>query len=369
MKKKPVPRRRPVRPPYAPKAGLPPGSIVYVGDLKVDRTSFTLFDYDADRLRTIVFDSLQESRQHQKQYARLWLATHGVHDPQVMKEIGNRFHLHPLVLEDIANTQQRPKLEEYDGYFFVVLRAFHYLPEEHGCVSEQISLVIGKDFLLSFQEQSSKLFDPIRIRLQDNIGNLRNKGSGELMHALMDAVVDQYFVVVEAMNRDIEELEDGLISSREGSSIEEINRYKREILDIRRAVWPLREVLGNIQRLPEEMLSKDAQLYFRDVYDHVVHVIEQLDFMRDLIGSLLDIYLSFISNRLNAEVRILTIITTAFAPATLLTGFFGMNFHHMPWLARHDGWLLVVWLIMVSALALLAALFWKRWWPRLRRPS
>jgi magnesium transporter len=350
---------------YAPKAGLPPGSIVHVGDVKVDQTSFSLFDYDAENLREITFDSLETSRQHQRQNTLIWLAVHGVHEPAVMEEIGRRFKLHPLVLEDIANTQQRPKLDEYGDYFFVVLRAFRYNHEMRDASSDQISIVVGKDFVLSFQERASPLFDPIRNRLRKGSGSLRTAGPGAILHALIDAIVDQYFVVVEAMNQDIEDLEDNLIGGRSNHSIEDINHFKRETVEIRRAVWPLREVLGSVQRLPVTMLSHDTQLYFRDVYDHTVHVIEQLESMRDMISGLLDIYLSSVSNRLNAEVRMLTIVTTAFAPATLLTGFFGMNFHYLPWLERNDGWELVVALIVAAGLGLIIALFWRRWWIRL----
>ncbi|MBS1210162.1 MAG: magnesium and cobalt transport protein [Proteobacteria bacterium] len=350
---------------YAQKAGQAPGSIIHLGDIKVDQTSFTLFDYDAENLREITFDSLEASRQHQRQHRMIWLNVHGVHEPAVMEEIGRRFKLHPLVLEDIANTRQRPKLDEYEHYTFIVLRSFHYNSAEHDASSDQISLILGRDFVLSFQELSSGLFDPIRNRLRKKIGNLRAAGPDGLLHALIDSIVDQYFVVVEAMSIDLEELEEQLLSGTDRHSIEEINHFKRETLEIRRAVWPLREVLNSVQRMPGGFLSAETQLYFRDVYDHTVHVIEQLDSLRELIGGLLDIYLSSVSNRLNAEVRMLTVVTTVFAPATLLTGFFGMNFHYIPWLDNQDGWLRVVIMIVAAGLALIIALFWRRWWVRI----
>ncbi|MDP5240764.1 magnesium/cobalt transporter CorA [Uliginosibacterium sp. 31-16] len=350
---------------YASKAGQAPGSIIHVGEIKVDQTSFSLFDYNADSLREITFDTLEASRQHQRQHRLIWLNVHGVHDPRVMEEIGKRFKLHPLVLEDIANTRQRPKLDEYEDYVFIVLRAFRYDSVQHDASSDQISLVLGRDFVLSFQERSSGLFDPIRNRLRKGIGNLRSAGPDGLLHALIDAVVDQYFVVVEAMSIDVEELEENLLAGADRHSIEDINHFKHETLEIRRAVWPLREVLNSVQRTPTGLLLPETQLYFRDVYDHTVHVIEQLDSLRELIGGLLDIYLSSVSNRLNAEVRMLTVVTTVFAPATLLTGFFGMNFHYIPWLDAQDGWLRVLALIVAAGLALIIALFWRRWWVRI----
>ncbi|GAB2883346.1 magnesium/cobalt transporter CorA [Uliginosibacterium flavum] len=365
MHKAPERKARRRRTAYAPKAGQAPGSIIHVGEIKVDQTSFSLFDYDAEDLREITFDTLEASRQHKREHAMIWLNVHGVHEPQVMEEIGRRFDLHPLVLEDIANTRQRPKLDEYGHYSFIVLRSFRYDQSLHDASSDQISLILGKDFVLSFQERSSGLFDPIRNRLRKRIGNLRAAGPDGLLHALIDAVVDQYFVVVEAMSDDVEDLEDKLLSGTDLHSIEEINHFKHEALEIRRAVWPLREVLNSVQRMPGGLLSSETQLYFRDVYDHTVHVIEQLDSLRELISGLLDIYLSSVSNRLNAEVRMLTVVTTVFAPATLLTGFFGMNFRYIPWLDRQDGWVLVVMMIVAAALALITALFWRRWWVRI----
>lgn len=355
-------RRR--RTPYASKIGLAPGSIVHIGDVKVDQTSFCVFDYDASALREISFSTLDESRQQKRENKWIWLNVHGVHEPAVMEEIGRRFNLHPLVLEDIANTHQRPKLDDYEHYAFIVLRSFRYDETQHDACSDQVSLIVGEDFVLSFQERSSGLFDPIRNRLRKSIGSLRSGGPDALLHALIDAVVDQYFVVVESLANDIEDLEDSLIAGTGKHSIEDINHFKRETLEIRRAVWPLREVLGSLLRMPGAVLNKDTELYFRDVYDHAVHVIEQLDSLRELIGGLMDIHLSSVSNRLNAEVRMLTVITTLFAPATLLTGFFGMNFHYLPLLEDHEGWLIVLIMIAVAGAGLILALFWRRWWVR-----
>lgn len=357
-------KTRRTRPRYATKVGQAPGSIIHVGDIKVDQTSFSLFDYDAEQLREIRFDSLEASRQEKRQHRWIWLNIHGVHETSVMEEIGRRFKLHPLVLEDIANTRQRPKLDDYEDYSFIVLRNFHYDETRHDASSDQISLIIGTDFILSFQERSSGIFDPIRNRLRKGIGHLRSGGPDALLHALIDAVVDQYFIVVESLANDIEELEDSLIAGTGKHSIEDINHFKREALEIRRAVWPLREVLGSLLRAPGTIPSKDTELYFRDVYDHTVHVIEQLDSLRELIGGLMDIYQSSVSNRLNAEVRMLTVVTTLFAPATLITGFFGMNFHYLPLLDRHEGWLLIMAMIVAAGLALILALFWRRWWVR-----
>lgn len=351
---------------YEPKIGLAPGSIIHVGDIKVDQTSFSLFDYDAEALEEVSFDTLEASRQYHRHHKWIWLNIHGVHEPAVMEEIGRRFKLHPLVLEDIANTRQRTKLEDYDDYSFVVLRNFRYDTELHDANSEQIALIVGPDFLLSFQERSSGLFDPIRNRLRKANGVLRGGGPEVLLHALIDAVVDKYFVVVEALEVEVEEMEESLITGSRQHTIEEINHFKRETLEIRRAVWPLREVLAGLLRTPGALERKESELYFRDVYDHTVHVIDQLDSLRELIGGLMDLHLSSVSNRLNAELRMLTVVTTIFAPATVITGFFGMNFHHMPMLEDKKGWLVATLMILIGGMALILALFWHRWWVRVK---
>lgn len=349
---------------YAAKLGQAPGSIIHVGEVHLDQTRFSLFDYDAEQIEEGAITTLEASRQYRRRHRWIWLNVHGVHEASVMEEIGRRFNIHPLVLEDIANTQQRPKLDEYENYRFIVLRNFTYESERNDACSDQISFVIGDDFLLSFQERPSGLFDPIRARLRKGGNSLRSGGPEVLLHALIDAVVDKYFVVVESLSVSVEDLEESLITGTRQHSIEEINHFKRETLEIRRAVWPLREVLGSLLRTPGALENKESELYFRDVYDHTVHVIEHLDSLRELIGGLMDIHLSSTSNRLNAEVRMLTVVTTVFAPATVVTGFFGMNFHYMPLLENHEGWLAASLLILLAGLFLIAALFWRRWWVR-----
>ncbi|MDQ7990081.1 MAG: magnesium/cobalt transporter CorA [Candidatus Dactylopiibacterium sp.] len=358
--RKPARRKRT----YAPKIGQAPGSIIHVGEVKVDRTHFSLFDYDESRLEEVSFDTLEQSRQYKRHQRWIWLNVHGVHEPAVMEEIGRRFHIHPLVLEDIANTQQRPKLDDYDAYSFVVLRNFRFSESDLDVSSEQVSIVVGKDFVLSFQERPSGLFDPIRNRLRKNNPALRGGGPEVLLHALIDSVVDKYFVVVEALASAADELEDSLVSGRRSHSIEEINHLKREALEIRREVWPLREMLGSLLRTPGALERPESTLYFRDVYDHTVHVIDQLDALREMIAGLMDIHLSSVSNRMNAEVRMLTVVTTLFAPATLVTGFFGMNFRYIPLLDEHAGWWLTLLIIALAGVALMVALFWRRSWLR-----
>lgn len=346
--------------PYNVKVGQEPGSVQHLGEVKVKEPALTVFDFDEKELAEVTFKSLEESRHYQKRHRNIWLNVYGLHDPDVMKEIGERFNLHPLVLEDIANTAQRPKFEDYGHYVFVVLKAFAYDPDHYDCRPEQISLVLGKDFVLSFQERPTGLFAPIRERIRQRHSLPRRVGADGVMHALIDAVVDRYFLMVESLSVAIEELEDALISETPRDAMPRINHLKHETLELRRSIWPTRETLIAVLRTEEHLISRETQPYFRDVYDHCVHVIEQLDGLRELIAGLLDIHLASVSHRLNNELRLLTIVTTLLAPATLITGFFGMNFKYMPWLERPDGWELTVIAVGAAGILLLGTLLWRQ---------
>jgi magnesium transporter len=351
-------------PPRAPhlsaKVGQAPGSVQHLGEIKVREPALTVFDFDDKELKEVTFKSLEESRQYQKQHRNIWLNVYGLHDPEVMKEIGERFNLHPLVLEDIVNTAQRPKFEDYGNYIFVVLKTFAYDADQTDCQPEQISLVLGKDFVLSFQERPTGLFKPIRERIRLRHSLPRRVGADGVMHALIDAVVDRYFVMVEALSEAVEQLEDELITQTPRDAMPRINHLKHETLELRRGIWPTRETLTSVLRAEEHLISRETLPYFRDIYDHCIHVIEQLDGLRELIGGLLDMHLASTSHRLNAELRLLTIVTTILAPATLITGFFGMNFQYMPWLNRKDGWELAVIAVVVAGALLLGTLLWRQ---------
>lgn len=356
------PRRRASH--YSKKAGQPPGSILHLGDIKVAKPDITLFDYDGDHLTEVTFSTVDDSRNYVRRNQKLWLNVHGVHEARIMEEIGARFKLHPLVLEDIANTHQRPKTEDYGDYLYVVLRTFNYDNERSETSSDQISLIIGHNFVLSFQERSSGLFNAVRERLRKDGCLLRRSGSDALLHALIDTVVDRYFVVVESLADDIDQLEESVIRGEGRHVVGRINHFKHETQLLRRAIWPMREALYSLPRSQSGLVTAETQLYYRDVHDHCIHILDQLDALRDQIDGLLELHHTSVSNRLNAELRVLTVVTTLFAPATLITGFFGMNFHRMPLLESSEGWVLSLLLIVLAGIALLVALYWRRWWIR-----
>ncbi len=357
MRKAPI-RKRPKR---ARKIGLPPGSLVHVGEIKTERPEITLMEYDGSELVERSFASIAESRAYQPGKATLWLNVYGLHEPEVLAEIGRRFGLHPLVLEDILNTGQRPKVDDYDEYIYLVTHFLTLDPATHEIRADQVSIVVGTSFVLSFQERRTGWFDPIRERLRGDKGPTRRLGADYLGYSLLDAVVDRYFVVLDELSDQVEQLEEELLEGVTPALLPRIHHFKRETLALRRTAWPLREVLNTLQRGEARFFRPDTLIYLRDVYDHTVHIIESLDGTRDLIASLLDMYLSSVSNRLNQQVRVLTTITVLFMPAALIAGIFGMNFRSMPWLEAGDGFSYALGLMLLVA-CVMGAAFWLRRW-------
>lgn len=362
--KRPGSKRRKAKSLTPAKAGLPPGTLVHVGDVKTEHPQISLIAYDERGIEERSFESIAESRQYRRGRAKLWLNVYGLQDPEILGEIGRRFHLHPLVLEDILNTHQRPKIEDYGSYLYCVARVFEYDAESRSLTSDQVSIVLGENFILTFQERHSGRFAPVRERLRSQQSPLLRHGTDYLAYMLLDAIVDQYFVVVDQLGDTAEDLEDDALASPTPSLLKTINLVKHDTHMLRRAIWPLREVLNGVIRGESKFFRDETRLYLRDIHDHTIHVVETLDAVRELLSDLMDIYLSSVSNRLNVEVRILTVLTTLFLPATLITGIFGMNFDWMPLIERHNGFYAAIGLMGGVALVM-AAVFWRRNWLRL----
>jgi magnesium transporter len=278
-----------------------------------------------------------------------------------MADIGRAFNLHPLVLEDIVNTDQRPKLDSYDDYLFLVARFFSYDKGAMAINSEQVSIVLGHNFVLTFQERKTGSFDPLRERLRADKGHIRKSGADYLAYSLLDIIVDRYFIVLEQIGDDCETLEDELLRKPNAAMLQSIHRLKREAMELRRAVWPLREVVNALIRNDGGFFQSSTVPYLRDVYDHTVHLIESLESVRDLLAGMLDIYLSSISNRVNMELRALTVVAMLFMPATLIAGIFGMNFKAMPLLQDVDGFWVAMGMMAAIAIAM-GLIFWRRQW-------
>ncbi|MBF1164488.1 MAG: magnesium/cobalt transporter CorA [Dechloromonas agitata] len=341
------------------KAGLPPGTLVHIGEVKTSQPAFSVIDYDERGLQELQLPSPEAFSTQPRQFATRWANVYGAHSPSDLATIGKIFALHPLAQEDILNNAQRQKLDAYEDNLYVVLHRYELTAGSLELGQDQISLVIGRDYILTFQERPSKTFEPIRQRLRANHSSLRRGGVDMLAYSLIDTVVDSYFGVIEQLNDYAEALESRILGQPGAEALEGIHQLKRCVSQLRRNLHPLREVLGTLHRDAGDFFRADIQLYIRDVYDHTVHILESLEDLRDLATGLLDVYLSTISHKVNLEVRTLTVVTTIFMPATLIAGIFGMNFREMPWLANPDGFSYAIELIGIIAVVMLL-LFWRR---------
>ncbi len=312
------------------KAGLPPGTPVHIGERKSETTRIRLMHYTAAQVTERETATVDECAVLRGTAGVTWVHVTGVHDVALLSQLGGCFGLHPLVLEDIANTDQRPKLEDYGDYVYIVLRLLHDGAAGGIAATEQVSLILGRDFVLSFEEAEPTMFDAVRERLRTNRGKIREQGADHLAYSLLDAVVDNYFVVLERLGERLEQLYDEAGSRPSPRTPTLLHALRRELVLLRRAVWPLREVLGSLERGSTALVAAETRVYLRDVYDHTVHAIETLESFRDMVAGIHDIHLMGLSNRLNEIMKVLAIIATIFMPLSFLAGVYGMNFKHMP---------------------------------------
>jgi len=345
----------------AKKAGLPPGTLTYLGEKKMEKPRITIIDYDEAQLQQKEVGSIEECFPFKETPTVTWINIDGVHDVELIEKLGSRFDLHPLIMEDIVNTQQRPKTEDSGGYIFVVLRMLQYDEKEKEVNSEQVSLVLGANFVLSFQESSGDVFEPIRDRLKKNKGRIRKMGADYLTYALIDAVVDNYFVALEHLGEIIEDIEDTLVRTPTPETLQTIHNMKREAISLRKSIWPLREVISSLERSETPLIHKTTRVYLRDVYDHTIQVIDTVESFRDMVSGMLDIYLSSVSNRMNEIMKVLTIFAAIFIPLTFFAGIYGMNFDFMPELTWRWGYPAVL-VFMALVAAVLLFYFKKKKW-------
>jgi magnesium transporter len=340
------------------KAGLPPGTIVFVGEKKRESVRLSVINYNGTQFREQEVNSIEEANSFRNKSSVTWLNIDGVHQPEVIEQVGKSFDIHPLVLEDIASTGQRPKMEDFNQYFFVVLRMLRFDEKEGQTKTEQISMILGSDFVISFQEREGDVFDIIRERLRNNKGRIRKMGSDYLVYALIDAIVDNYFVVLEKLGEMIEDIEDRLVTDPKSETLRIIHELKRETVFLRKSVWPLREVISRLERSESQLIKKSTSLYLRDVYDHTIQVMDSVDTFRDMLSGMLDIYLSSVSNRMNEVMKVLTVIATIFIPLTFIAGIYGMNFRYMPEL--NQTWSYPAILILMLTIAIVMLIYFRR---------
>ena len=344
-----------------PTLGEAPGSLLPVGEQKLASASLTLVEFGPQQLSESSFASVAAGLAYRPEQPVLWLNVYGLHDPAVMQAIGERFRLHPLVQEDILNNRQRPKVEDYGDYLFIATRVFHF-PEDSGRLSyDQMYLVLGNDFVLTFQERPTGVFEPVRERLRSARCALRNKGADYLAYSLLDAIIDDYFGVLSQFTEHVERTDQLLLHGREQGVLNRVQRLKHDCLKLRRSILPLREILLTMMRGDYTLIRQETQVYLRDAYDHTMHVIESLEMSREMVADMLDLYLSTQSHRLNLQMRVLTVFSMIFMPLTLIAGIYGMNFENMPELHWRYGYYAVL-ALMGSIAGGLVLLFWKRNW-------
>jgi len=334
---------------------------MYIGKTKTENVKITYIDYNADHFQEKQVETVDKVFHFNNTSTATWINFDGIHQLDTIEKIGKHFKIHPLVLEDIMNTGQRPKMEDFGEYLFIVLKMLHYDQKEDVTKTEQVSLVLSSKYVLSFQEDEGDVFDSIRERIRTDRGSIRKRGVDYLAYSLIDAIVDNYFMVLEKIGEKIEDIEDELVKNPTPMVLQTIHRLKRELIFLRKSVWPLREVISRLERWESPLIHKSIDIYLRDVYDHTIQVIDSLETFRDTLSGMLDIYLSSVSNRMNEVMKVLTVISTIFIPLTLIASIYGMNFRYMPELEWSWGYPMV-YMVMLAIGAVMLVYFRRKKW-------
>jgi magnesium transporter len=343
------------------KIGLPPGTVVHIGEQKIEKIKVTLTEYNQERYNTFELKTVEEIIPHAHTQDVTWTNICGLHETDVIKSLGEKFNIHPLVVEDILNTETRPKIELTENYIFVAMKLLTYNNTKLAIESEQVSLILGENFVLTFLEKSDGVFSPIQNRIANTVGRVRKNGPDYLFYALMDVVIDNYFMLLEKTEENIEALDDEVIRTSDKSQIEKIYNLKNQLLLLRKSIWPLREIFSGLLREEPELIHPATLPYLRDLLDHTIYVNETIELQREMTNGLMEVYLSMMSNKMNEVMKLLTIIATIFIPLTFLAGIYGMNFEFMPEL----GWrwaYFVVWGIMIIVTIIMLTYFRRKKW-------
>lgn len=340
------------------KAGLPPGTLMHIGEAKKHKPKISILDYEPTKFVEKIAKNVEECFPFRHKKTVTWINIDGIHDPKIIGDLGEHFGFHTLLLEDIMNTEQRPKIDDFEDHIFIILKMLNYSKRE--VVTEQISIIIGKNFVISFQESEGDIFDPIRKRIRENKGKLRKRGPDYLAYSLIDAIVDHYFAVLEKLEEQIEEAEESI--TRPASEIIKVMpQLKRQTISLQRSIWPLREVVSGMMRSESPLIKKTTAIYLRDVYDHTIQVMDTIETFRDILSGMLEVYLFSVSNRTNEIMKVLTIIGTIFIPLTFITGIYGMNFDLMPALKWEYGYFTVLVGMLIIIISLLFYFRKRRW--------
>lgn len=344
--------------------GLVPGTPVFVGEKKAEEIKITIVDYDEKNFEIKEAQAVNECFPFKNTPTNTWINITGLHEVDVINELGKHFGLHPLIVEDIVNTEQRPKTDVFDDYIFLIMKMHKYNVESKEINTEQLSIILGKNFVITFQENHGDIFKPIMTRIKNNKGRIRKTGTDYLAYALMDTIVDNYFNILEDIGGEIGYIEDELVTNPTPETLHKIHFLKREMIFLRKSVWPLREIISGLEREESLLIKESTNIYLRDLYDHTIQVIDSVETFRDMISGMLEIYLSSISNRINEVMKVLTIFAAIFIPLTFIAGVYGMNFNpgksplNMPELNWYLGYPFA--LVLMAGVAVVLLFFFRR---------
>ena len=340
---------------------MPPGTLLHIGKKKTEHIKLTVIDYDEVNLKESEFKNPEDAFEFKDTESVSWINIDGLHSPDFIATVGNHYELHHLLLEDILNTRHRPKVEEFDNHIFLTLKMLGISKSGESVVAEQVSFVLGENWVLSFQEQEGDIFEGLRQRLRDNKGTIRQHGADYLLYRLIDTVVDNYFFVTEHLSESIDKLEEEVLKSPDTPSLQQIQKMKRLITNLRKSTLPLREAIFSLEKNENNLIKDSTRRYLRDVYEHIFHINDSFESQRDMLASIMDLYLSGVSNRMNEVMKILTIIATIFIPLTFIAGLYGMNFDNMPELHWKYGYFFILLAMLILFIIMLFYFKKKKW--------
>lgn len=345
------------------KVGLPPGTLVHIGEKKTEKVKITAIDYSETEFQEFEAKTVEECFPLKDKPTITWINVDGIHQPETIQKLGDCYGLHPLVQEDIMNTDQRPKIEDYGEYIYIVLKKIAYDEKKVEISLEQVSLILGKNFVISFQEKGNggDALETIKERIKSAKGRIRKMGADYLVYALIDAIVDHYFLIFERLGEKIESIEDELIEEAETGAVSVANALRKEVMFLRRQIWPLMDALRSLERGEFSLIQDTTKVYFRDVYDHVAYLIDTIETYRETLAYMGEIYLESVNNKLNSIMKVLAVVATIFMPLTLIASIYGMNFEFMPELSWKWGYPVVL-AVMVTIGVVMVVFFKKRKW-------
>lgn len=347
--------------PTAKTQWLPPGSLEPKPEEAVQPVTMHMFLYDENSFEEKELQSLEEFFATPIDGKVVWLNINGIHDTGLLQQLGDRYDIHPLVLEDITHTYQRPKLDDYEDFLYLVLKMITYDDITREIYTEQVSIVLLKGLVISFQEREGDVFDPIRERIRTGRGRLRKMGADYLAYALMDIIVDTYFSILEQIGLRMEPIEKTLMSQPTEKTMHEIHHMKREIIYLFNTLWPLRQLVTSLQQNESKLINKSTRFFLRDIYDHIMQVVDTIQSLRDVVSGMMDMYMSIVNNKMNEVMKVLTVIATIFIPLTFIAGIYGMNFTYMPELQWKYGYFAVLGVMFCIFIGMLVYFKRQRW--------